>query len=151
MTKKALLSDLNPQQQEAVSHVNGPLLVLAGAGSGKTKVITHRFAYLTAIQKIASTSILAMTFTNKAAKEMKERIEGLTGKNTNGLWIGTFHSLSARILRRDINNLGFRNDFCIYDDKDSGQLVRSILKEFKIHEALYKGILSKISSPSTVA
>lgn len=146
MTKKALLNDLNPQQKEAVSHVNGPLLVLAGAGSGKTKVITHRFAYLTTTQKIAPASILAMTFTNKAANEMKERIEGLIGKNTNGLWIGTFHSLSARILRRDINKLGFHNDFCIYDDKDSGHLVRSILKEFKIHEALYKGILSKISS-----
>ena len=146
MTKKALLSDLNPQQKEAVSHLDGPLLILAGAGSGKTKVITHRFAYLMAAQKIAPASILAMTFTNKAANEMKERIETLTGKGTNGLWIGTFHALSARILRRDINKLGYRNDFCIYDDRDSGQLVRSILKEFKIHEALYKGILSKISS-----
>jgi DNA helicase-2/ATP-dependent DNA helicase PcrA len=146
MTKKALLSDLNPQQKEAVSHLDGPLLILAGAGSGKTKVITHRFAYLTATQKIAPTSILAMTFTNKAANEMKGRIESLTGNSTNGLWIGTFHSLSSRILRRDINQLGYRNDFCIYDDRDSGQLVRSILKEFKIHEALYKGILSKISS-----
>jgi DNA helicase-2/ATP-dependent DNA helicase PcrA len=146
MTKKALLSDLNPQQKEAVSHLDGPLLILAGAGSGKTKVITHRFAYLTTAQKIAPTSILAMTFTNKAANEMKGRIEILTGKSTNGLWIGTFHSLSARILRRDIDKLGYRNDFCIYDDRDSGQLVRSILKEFKIHEALYKGILSKISS-----
>ncbi len=146
MTKKALLSDLNPQQKEAVSHLDGPLLILAGAGSGKTKVITHRFAYLTTAQKIAPTSILAMTFTNKAANEMKGRIESLTGKSTDGLWIGTFHSLSARILRRDIDKLGYRNDFCIYDDRDSGQLVRSILKEFKIHEALYKGILSKISS-----
>ncbi|UCH81780.1 MAG: DUF3553 domain-containing protein [Nitrospiraceae bacterium] len=146
MTKKALLSDLNPQQKEAVSHVNGPLLVLAGAGSGKTKVITHRFAYLSATQKIAPSSILAMTFTNKAANEMKERIQGLTGKTTDGLWIGTFHSLCARILRREIGKLGFRNDFCIYDDNDAGQLIRSILKEFKIHEALYKGILSKISS-----
>jgi DNA helicase-2/ATP-dependent DNA helicase PcrA len=149
MTKKALLNDLNPQQKEAVSHVKGPLLVLAGAGSGKTKVITHRFAYLTSMQKVAPTSILAMTFTNKAATEMKERIETLTGKNTNGLWVGTFHSLSARILRRDIHKLGFRNDFCIYDENDSGHLVRSILKEFKIHEALYKGILSKISSLKT--
>jgi len=146
MTKKALLSDLNSQQKEAVSHLDGPLLILAGAGSGKTKVITHRFAYLTTALKIAPTSILAMTFTNKAANEMKGRIETLTGKSTDGLWIGTFHSLSARILRRDINKLGYRNDFCIYDDRDSGQLVRSILKEFKIHEALYKGILSKISS-----
>jgi DNA helicase-2/ATP-dependent DNA helicase PcrA len=87
-----------------------------------------------------------MTFTNKAAGEMKERVEGLTGKSVKGLWIGTFHSLSARILRREIDKLGFQKDFCIYDNNDSGSLIRSILKEFKIHEALYKGILSKISS-----
>lgn len=146
MTKQMLLNGLNPQQRDAVIHDKGPLLVLAGAGSGKTKVITHRFAYLTAVQKVAPWSILAMTFTNKAANEMKERIENLTGKNANGLWIGTFHSLAARILRKEIDKLGYINDFCIYDDEDAGSLVRSILKEFKIHEALYKGILSKISS-----
>jgi DNA helicase-2/ATP-dependent DNA helicase PcrA len=146
MTKHTLLNDLNLQQREAVLHTKGPLLVLAGAGSGKTKIITHRFAYLNAAHKVPPASILAMTFTNKAAEEMKERIEGFTGKSTKGLWIGTFHSLSARILRKEIENLGFRGDFCIYDDDDSGNLIRSILKEFKIHEALYKGILSKISS-----
>jgi len=146
MTKKALLDGLNPQQKEAVLYAKGPLLVLAGAGSGKTKVLTHRFAYLTNVQKVPATSILAMTFTNKAANEMKERIARLTNKNISDLWIGTFHSLSARILRREIDRLGFKKDFCIYDDSDSGNLVRSILKEFKIHEALYKGILSKISS-----
>jgi DNA helicase-2/ATP-dependent DNA helicase PcrA len=146
MTKQLLLSDLNPQQKDAVLHNKGPLLVLAGAGSGKTKVITHRFAYLTAGQKVAPMSILAMTFTNKAANEMKERIEGLTQKSANGLWIGTFHSLSSRILRKEIDRLGYRKDFCIYDEDDAGNLVRSILKEFKIHEALYRGILSKISS-----
>ncbi|RJQ43663.1 MAG: DUF3553 domain-containing protein [Nitrospiraceae bacterium] len=141
-----LLNDLNHQQKEAVTHTSGPILVLAGAGSGKTKVITRRFAYLNVAQKVAPSSILAMTFTNKAAEEMKERIENFTGKSTKGLWVGTFHSLSARILRKEIENLGYRRDFCIYDDDDSGNLVRSILKEFKIHEALYKGILSKISS-----
>lgn len=146
MTKKVLLDGLNPQQKEAVLHTKGPLLVLAGAGSGKTKVLTHRFAYLTNVQKVPATSILAMTFTNKAAREMKERIASLTRKNISDLWIGTFHALSARILRREIEKLGFKKDFCIYDDTDSGNLVRSILKEFKIHEALYKGILSKISS-----
>jgi DNA helicase-2/ATP-dependent DNA helicase PcrA len=146
MSKKVLLGGLNPQQKDAVLHNKGPLLVLAGAGSGKTKVITHRFAYLTAAQKVPPMSILAMTFTNKAAKEMKERIESLTRKSTKGLWVGTFHALSARILRKEIENLGYRKDFCIYDEADSGHLVRSILKEFKIHEALYKGILSKISS-----
>jgi DNA helicase-2/ATP-dependent DNA helicase PcrA len=146
MTKQVLLNGLNAQQKDAVVHAKGPLLVLAGAGSGKTKVITNKFAYLTTAQKVSPSSILAMTFTNKAANEMKERIEELTGRDTKGLWIGTFHSLSARILRRDIEKLGYKNDFCIYDDGDSGSLVRSILKEFKIHEALYKGILSKISS-----
>jgi DNA helicase-2/ATP-dependent DNA helicase PcrA len=146
MTKKILLDGLNPQQKEAVLHSKGPLLVLAGAGSGKTKVLTHRFAYLTNVQKVPATSILTMTFTNKAANEMKERIARLTNKNVSDLWIGTFHSLSARILRQEIDRLGYKKDFCIYDDKDSGNLVRSILKEFKIHEALYKGILSKISS-----
>jgi len=146
MTKKVLLDGLNPQQKEAVLHANGPLLVLAGAGSGKTKVLTHRFAYLTTVQKVPAPSILAMTFTNKAANEMKERIGRLTSRDVSDLWVGTFHSLSARILRREIDKLGYKRDFCIYDDGDSGNLVRSILKEFKIHEALYKGILSKISS-----
>lgn len=147
MTKQQqYVKNLNTEQKNAVLHAKGPLLVLAGAGSGKTKVITHRFAYLTASLKVPPTSILTMTFTNKAADEMKERIESLTGKNTDGLWIGTFHSLSARILRRDIGKLGYESDFCIYDDGDSGHLIRSILKEFKIHEALYKGIFSKISS-----
>lgn len=146
MTKRVLLNNLNPQQKNAVCHSNGPMLVLAGAGSGKTKVITHRFAYLTSIEKIPQTSVLAMTFTNKAATEMQERVESLTKKSTKGLWIGTFHSLSARILRKEIESLGYGRDFCIYDEDDSGNLIRSILKQFKIHEALYKGILSKISS-----
>ena len=146
MTKQALLSELNPQQKDAVLNNKGPLLVLAGAGSGKTRVITYKFTYLTSVLKIPPASILAMTFTTKAAAEMKERVEGLTGKSVKGLWIGTFHSLSARILRKEIDKLGFQKDFCIYDSNDSGTLVRSILKEFKIHEALYKGILSKISS-----
>ncbi|RJQ23161.1 MAG: DUF3553 domain-containing protein [Nitrospiraceae bacterium] len=140
------MNNLNPQQKEAVLYSSGPLLVLAGAGSGKTKVITHRFCHLTTALKIQPSSVLAMTFTNKAAEEMTDRIETLTGKSAKGLWIGTFHSLSARILRREIDRLGFRKDFCIYDDDDSGSLIRSILKEFKIHEALYKGILSKISA-----
>ncbi len=145
MTKRMLLNDLNPEQKKAVLHTDGPLLVLAGAGSGKTKVITHKFAYLTSFGKVSPESILAMTFTNKAAGEMKARIEELTGKSSRDLWVGTFHSLSARILRKEIHNLGYSNNFCVYDENDSGNLVRSILKEFKIHEALYKGILSKIS------
>ncbi|MBC8413392.1 MAG: UvrD-helicase domain-containing protein [Nitrospira sp.] len=146
MTKQSLLSGLNSQQKDAVLHTTGPLLVLAGAGSGKTRVLAHRFANLSELQKVQPASILTMAFTNKAAKEMKEQIENLTGKSTKGLWIGTFPSLSTRILRKEINKLGYSNDFCIYDEEDSGHLVRSMLKELKIHEALYKGILSKIST-----
>jgi DNA helicase-2/ATP-dependent DNA helicase PcrA len=146
MKKQALLKNLNPQQRDAVLHTRGPLLVLAGAGSGKTNVITHRFAHLCSAHKVSPSSILCMTFTNKAAKEMKGRIEKLLGKKLKGAWIGTFHALSCRILRKEIGVLGFRRDYVIYDESDSCNLIRSILKEFKIHEALYKGIASKISS-----
>jgi DNA helicase-2/ATP-dependent DNA helicase PcrA len=141
-----MLKDLNPQQREAVLHSEGPLLVLAGAGSGKTRVITHRFAYLSTVKKVPPTSILTMTFTNKAADEMKERIEGLLGRSIKGLWIGTFHSLCCRILRREIERFGFKRDFCIYDEHDTYDLIRSILKAFNMHEALYKGISSRLST-----
>jgi len=141
-----LLKDLNPQQRDAVLHTEGPLLVLAGAGSGKTKVITYRFAYISTALKVPPTSILTMTFTNKAAEEMKQRIENLINKSVKGLWIGTFHSMCNRILRREIEKIGFKRDFTIYDENDSCSLIRSILKEFRIHEALYKGISSKITS-----
>lgn len=141
-----LLKDLNPQQRDAVLHTEGPLLVLAGAGSGKTKVITYRFAYIGTALKVPPTSILTMTFTNKAAEEMKQRIENLINKSVKGLWIGTFHSMCNRILRKEIEKLGFKRDFTIYDENDSCSLIRSILKEFRIHEALYKGISSKITS-----
>ena len=141
-----LLKDLNPQQRDAVLHTEGPLLVLAGAGSGKTKVITYRFAYIGTALKVPPTSILTMTFTNKAAEEMKQRIENLINKSVKGLWIGTFHSMCNRILRKEIEKLGFKRDFTIYDENDSCSLIRSILKEFRIHEALYKGISSRITS-----
>jgi DNA helicase-2/ATP-dependent DNA helicase PcrA len=146
MNKQALLKDLNPQQKVAVTHSKGPLLVIAGAGSGKTKVITHRFAYLCSLHNCSPSSILCLTFTNKAANEMRERAEKLMRKKLKGAWIGTFHALSSRILRREIDKLGFSKDFVIYDEQDSCSLIRSILKEFKIHEALYKGIVSKICS-----
>ncbi|MEK7307686.1 MAG: UvrD-helicase domain-containing protein, partial [Nitrospirota bacterium] len=146
MNKHASLKDLNVQQRDAVLHTKGPVIVLAGAGSGKTKVITYRFAYLNSVLKVPPASILAMTFTNKAAGEMKERVEKLLGKNLKGLWIGTFHATSNRILRREIKKIGFQNDFAIYDEDDSHSLIRSILKEFRIHEALYRGIASKITS-----
>lgn len=144
--KQTILKELNPQQKDAVLHAEGPLLVLAGAGSGKTRVITYRLAHLCSELKVPQTSILAMTFTNKAADEMKQRVEELLNRNVKGLWIGTFHSICNRILRKEIEKLGFKKDFVIYDENDTCSLIRSILKEFRIHEALYKGIASKISS-----
>jgi len=141
---KNLLEGLNERQREAALYDGGPSLVLAGAGSGKTRVITHRFAHLAG--KSSPTSILALTFTNKAASEMKERISALVKKDLREAWMGTFHSQCNRILRREIPTLGYGKDFSIYDDDDQCSLVRHILKEFKICEALYKGILSRISS-----
>jgi DNA helicase-2/ATP-dependent DNA helicase PcrA len=141
-----MFKDLNPQQSDAVIHTKGPLLVLAGAGSGKTRVITYKFAYLVKSLKIPSNAILTMTFTNKAADEMKQRIGNLLNRNAKGMWIGTFHSLCNKILRKEIETLGYKSNFVIYDEDDTCSLIRSILKEFKIHEALYKGISSKITS-----
>jgi DNA helicase-2/ATP-dependent DNA helicase PcrA len=126
LNKQTILKDLNPQQKNAVLQMAGPLLVLAGAGSGKTRVITHRFAYLSSKPNISPSSILCMTFTNKAAREMRERIKKLLGKSMKGTWIGTFHALSNRILRKEIEHLGFTRDFVIYDDHDSCSLIRSI-------------------------
>ena len=131
---------------DAVVHKKGPLLVFAGAGSGKTKVITYRFAHLCSELKVPPASIITMTFTNKAAEEIKQRVEELMDKGLKGLWIGTFHSMCNRILRKEIERLGLRRDFVIFDEDDSCSLIRSILKEFGIHEAIYKGIISKITS-----
>ncbi len=146
MPKESLLEGLNPQQVEALMHTEGPLLILAGAGSGKTRVISHKFVYLNKSKRIPPDSILTVTFTNKAAREMKERIVSLSGRNLNGPWIGTFHSQCCRLLRREIEVLGFRPDFTIYDEDDQCSLIRHILREFKFHEALFKGFASKISS-----
>lgn len=139
-----IIDSLNPQQKEAVLHTGGPLLILAGAGSGKTRVITHRYAHIA--KKHSPRNILAVTFTNKAAGEMRARIQGILKKDLKSEWIGTFHSQCMRLLRAEIEVMGYRRDFSIYDDDDQCTLIRHILKEFKIHEALYKGILSRISS-----
>lgn len=141
---KLVIEALNERQREAVLHKDGPLLVLAGAGSGKTRVITHRFAYLAS--KSSPNSILSVTFTNKAASEMKERIHSLIRKDLRNTWVGTFHSQCNRILRAEIAALGYSSDFSIYDSDDQANLIRHILKEFKICEALFKGILTRISS-----
>lgn len=146
MSKDNLLSELNPQQAEAVQYFGNPLLVLAGAGSGKTKVITHKYAHLVKTKKLQPQSILTVTFTNKAAEEMRNRITSLIGKDLDGSWVGTFHSQCNRILRREINALGYGRNFLIYDDDDQCSLIRHILRDFKIYEAMYKGVASRISS-----
>jgi DNA helicase-2/ATP-dependent DNA helicase PcrA len=139
------MQDLNPQQKQALEITDGPILVLAGAGSGKTRVITHKFAHLVKTKKTSPEAVLTVTFTNKAANEMKERIRGLLGKDLKSSWIGTLHSQCSRILRRDIASIGFGRDFSIYDEDDRCTLIRHILKEFKIYEALYRGVSSRIN------
>jgi DNA helicase-2/ATP-dependent DNA helicase PcrA len=124
-----LLDSLNPAQREVVEHVNGPLLVLAGAGSGKTRVLTLRIARLIEAHGVRADRILAVTFTNKAAGEMKARIGRLLGRDPAGLWIGTFHSLSARLLRREAEFLGFTRNFTIYDEDDRNSLIGRLLDE----------------------
>ncbi|MGD0885003.1 MAG: DUF3553 domain-containing protein [Thermodesulfovibrionales bacterium] len=137
---------MNPRQREAILHSEGPLLILAGAGSGKTTVISRKFAYLVKTKKLSNRSIFTVTFTNKASHEMKERISSLTGKDMNGSWIGTFHSQCSKILRKEIAAVGYKSDFSIYDDDDQRNLIRHILKEFGIHEALYRGVAARIGA-----
>jgi len=139
------LDNLNPEQKEALLHCKGPLLVLAGAGSGKTKMITYKFAYLVKNKKLSPTSIFTLTFTNRAADEMKSCIRDILKVDCTNYWIGTFHSHCRRILRQEIKAIGYSPDFCIYDEEDQHQLIRQILKEFKMYEALYKGVASRIS------
>ena len=146
MSRDILTQSLNQKQKEAILYSEGPLLILAGAGSGKTKVIAYKFSYLVKTKGFQPDSILTVTFTNKAADEMREKIRCLLDKDINTSWIGTFYSHCSRILRREMKSLGFNNSFSIYDEDDQHNLVRHILKEFKIHEALYKGIASRISS-----
>lgn len=129
------LSRLNKEQQEAVKHMEGPLLILAGAGSGKTTMMTHRIAYM--LEKgVSPYNILAVTFTNKAAGEMKDRIESLTG-GTRGMWVMTFHAMCVRILRNHGEVLGFKNGFSIYDESDKKALLKRIVKDLKIDEKIY--------------
>jgi DNA helicase II / ATP-dependent DNA helicase PcrA len=144
-SKETAMHDLNPRQKEALTYLESPLLVFAGAGSGKTRLIAHKFSYLNKTKKLPKDSILTVTFTNKAAGEMRERIGALLDKDLNGAWIGTFHSQCNRILRKEIKTLGHNDNFSIYDEDDKCNLIRHILREFKIYEALYKGIVSRIS------
>ncbi len=129
-----LLAELNPQQADAVRHVNGPLLILAGAGSGKTRVITHRIAWLVAEHQVRPSSILAITFTNKAADEMKQRVEALVGLRSQSMWIGTFHAMMLRILRRFADRIGYQRSFAIMDRDDQQRLVKACLQELNFSD-----------------
>ncbi|MGD9898499.1 MAG: ATP-dependent helicase [Calditrichaceae bacterium] len=139
--------DLNDVQLEAVKATDGPVLILAGAGSGKTRSLTYRIAYLINEKKIKSSEILAVTFTNKAAREMKERVEKLLGSNITSLWIGTFHSICARILRAESDQLGFSNSFTIYDSDDQVRALKKIISILNVPQQLYsaKMIQSRLS------
>jgi len=132
-----LLAALNPEQRKAVVHGDGPLLILAGAGSGKTRTLTHRIAWLIREHGVASWEILAVTFTNKAAGEMRERLEKLLG-TVEGLWVSTFHSACVRILRREMEKFGFTSQFTIYDDGDQERLLKAVLQELNIAEQTLK-------------
>jgi DNA helicase-2/ATP-dependent DNA helicase PcrA len=128
-THDDLLSDLNPAQREAVLHVDGPLLVIAGAGSGKTRVLTHRVAHLIRAHGVKPNEILAITFTNKAAGEMRERLEQMLGRTARAIWILTFHAACGRILRREAERLGYRSNFTIYDSADQVRVVKACLED----------------------
>ena len=143
-----LLEGLNEKQKEAVISTEGPCLVIAGAGSGKTKVLTHKIAYLIKEKYIKPWNILAITFTNKAANEMKERIGGLIGEGINDMWVGTFHSICIRVLRRYIDRIGYNSDFLIFDTSDQKTLVKECIKEANLDDKIFtdRGVLSEISN-----
>src|SRR4249919_2865493 len=132
------LQGLNEQQREAVLHVDGPIMIVAGAGSGKTKVLTTRIAHLMA-NGVDAFNILALTFTNKAAAEMKERVEKILGNTeARNLYIGTFHSVFARVLRAEAPRIGYPNNFTIYDTDDSRSVIKTVVSELQLDEKLYK-------------
>ncbi|WP_251153095.1 DNA helicase PcrA [Cellulosimicrobium sp. Marseille-Q4280] len=143
----ALLDGMNPQQREAVVHAGGPLLIVAGAGSGKTRVLTHRIAFLLATGRARSGQILAITFTNKAAAEMRERVETLVGPAARNMWVSTFHSACTRILRREAKTLGLRSSFSIYDAADSQRLITLVTRELDLDPKKYpaRSLANKIS------
>src|ERR1700740_376388 len=130
-----LLSALNPEQQQAVLQTDGPLLILAGAGSGKTRVIAHRIAHLVSNGLTAPDRLLAVTFTNKAAEEMRTRVETLLGVDCRQMWISTFHALCARLLRREAPHIGLSRDFVIYDSTDQLTVMKQALRQIGADES----------------
>ena len=143
-----ILKGLNDKQYEAVVTTNGPVLIIAGAGSGKTKVLTHKIAYLMQEKNISPWNILAITFTNKAANEMKERITNIVGEQAQNIWMGTFHSICVRILRKHIDKIGYDSSFIIFDTTDQKTLVKKCIKDLNLDEKNYaeRAVLSEISN-----
>ena len=137
MSSEQLIEGLNPQQAAAVVHSGSPLLVVAGAGSGKTRVLTRRIAYLLGERAVAPFEILAITFTNKAAAEMKERVADLVGDRARSMWVSTFHSACVRILRQEASKLGYSNSFTIYDSSDSLRLITLVMKDMNLDPKRY--------------
>ena len=133
----ALLARLNPPQQEAVTHGDGPLLIFAGAGSGKTRVLTARIAYLIASRRVWPDRLLAVTFTNKAAREMRSRVEALVGEGAEKMWVGTFHSTAVKILRREAQGIGIRSSFVIFDEDDTRAALKRVLDELRLDPKRY--------------
>ncbi|MDX1468528.1 MAG: DNA helicase PcrA [Acidimicrobiia bacterium] len=150
-TDSPLFADLNPTQREAVAATEGPLLVVAGAGSGKTRVLTYRVAHIIRDLRVPPDAVLAITFTNKAANEMKERVAALVGGAVRSMWVSTFHSACVRILRREAHRLGYRSGFSIYDEADSVRLIRMVTKDLDLDtkrfpERAMKAVISKAKS-----
>ncbi|MGN0292829.1 MAG: UvrD-helicase domain-containing protein, partial [Lachnospiraceae bacterium] len=133
-----IYDSLNPEQQKAVYQTEGPLLILAGAGSGKTRTLTHRIAYLIDEKDVNPWNILAITFTNKAAGEMRERVDQLVEFGAESIWVSTFHSTCVRILRRYIECLGFSTGFSIYDTDDQKTLLHQVMKKLDVDQKMYK-------------
>lgn len=142
------INTLNDKQREALLATEGPLLILAGAGSGKTKVVTSKIAYLIEELKVPSWKILAITFTNKAAKEMKDRVANLIDRDISSMWIGTFHSICVRILRKNIESIGYSSNFTIYDRDDQITVVKEAIAELNLDRDIYKprAIINDISN-----
>src|ERR1700726_3842109 len=145
---EALLDGLNPEQRAAVVHEGSPLLIVAGAGSGQTRVLTHRIAYLLAARDVAPFEILAITFTNKAAGEMAARVAALVGSRARSMWVMTFHSACVRILRREAKRFGYPSSFSIYDQADSQRLTALGCRELELDTKFFppKGMINQVSN-----